>query len=383
MIKHLKRKFLVIAFSSIFIVLGIIVSYINYHNYTTTTQKHIRVIDRVISNDGVLDNLTEFEKILHRNIIIIKYENDTLTLVNGTINDEYTVDSLYEGVLSTNQTNGNYNNYIFKINNNDTSSLIVLSNFEIDRQLINSFLYSSLMISVIGMSLVFVIIYFSSSYVLKPFIKNEEAQKEFITNASHELKTPITIIKANLDVLKIDNIDNEWTQSIESQTSRLELLTNNMINLSKVNESNNNNIKTDFSLSDAIDEELSNYTLLFKEKDILLNNNIKQNISFQGNEKEIRDVIKLLLDNVVKYSHSGSLIIKFENKELYFCNSTDLNDGNYDYIFNRFTRLDESRNQTVSGFGIGLSIVKKILENHQCNVNAYVEANTFIIKIKI
>lgn len=381
MIKKLRMKFLIITFVSLFLVVGVIVSYINIYNHTNTMNKHYSIIQHILDNDGDGSNENNsFENIISRYTVVIDIKNGVASIRQGDLSDT-TLDEIIDFIMSSNDHSGSYENYAYGVNHTGANSLIVLSNFERDSQLITTFLQNSVIISVSGVLCVYVMLFFSSSYVLKPFIKNEENQKEFITNASHELKTPITIIKANLDVLKIDNIENEWTISIEEQINRLELLTSNLIDLSKVQESDSF-IKTDFSITDAIKEEAASYDLVLKEKNIDCSIELIENITFNGNEKQIRDIIKLLFDNIVKYS-TGKMVIYNIDKELYFTNSTDLTDGDYNHIFNRFTRISISRNQEIKGYGIGLSIVKKILDNHNCNATAYVSNKIFTIKIKL
>lgn len=381
MINKLRKKFLLITFISLFLVVAVIVGYINLFNSTNTMNKHHTLIERLIENDGFVENNgNSFEQIVSRYIVIIDISNNDITILQGTIEIDV-VDDVIESIISNEKTYGKYLTYAYGIKDTDDGHLIVLSNFERDSQLITTYFYNSIIISLLGILCVYIILYFSSSLILKPFIRNEENQKEFITNASHELKTPITIIKANLDVLKIDDIDNEWTKSIEEQTNRLELLTSNLINLSKVEE-NDILIKTEFSLSDAIIEEASTYKSILKDKSINLDIKLIDNITFNGSEKHIRDVIKLILDNIVKYTTSNANIY-VENNILYFTNSTELSNGNYDFIFNRFSRISSSRNQDINGYGIGLSIVKKILNNHNLDINAYVLNNTFYLKIKL
>lgn len=382
MISKLRRKFLAVTFLSIFIVVGVIVGWINLFNHTNTMSKHHTTITRLLETDGYVNsNIEEFETSISRYIVIIDVVNGTPTIRQGTIEQEHSLDEIVSYILN-NDKSGSYENYSYGTKETTNGNLIILSSFERDNQLSQNFFYNSLFISLIGIIVVYIILFFSSSYILKPFIINERNQKEFITNASHELRTPITIIKANLDVLQIDNINNEWTQSIGIQANRLEALTNNLITLSKVEETNDKILKTDFSLTDSILEEFSSYKLILKEKNINFTIDIKENISCYGNEKQIRDVIKLLLDNIVKYS-TNDMKIYNDNKEIYFTNSTNLPDGNYDYMFNRFTRMDDSRNQDITGYGIGLSIVKKILENHNCSITAFVNNNVFTIKIKL
>lgn len=373
MLKKLRRKFLFITYLSIFIVVLIIISVINFYNYTSTMQKHENVISLFLDQN----NTDETPPIFIRYVVVIDISNKTI--IQGDLNEVYDLDTLLFNILKQEKSRGKYQEFAYGI----VDERLVLSNTERESQVIQDFFINSLIISSIGILCVYIIIYLFSSYILKPFIKNDENQKQFITNVSHELKTPITIIKANLDVLLIENISNEWTNSIDDQVNRLELLTSNLIELSKVEEINSNVIKTEFSLTDAFFEIYNDYKNHFTDKGIISELTCNSNVTFNGNEKQIRDCFKLLFDNILKYTVNNKANIYIDNKEIIFSNSTDLENGNYNQIFNRFTRLDDSRNQSINGYGIGLSIVKKIFDNHQCSLSANVVNNVFIIKIKL
>lgn len=373
MLKKLRRKFLFITYLSIFVVVLIIISVINFYNYTSTMQKHENVISLFLDQN----NTDETPPIFIRYVVVIDISNKTI--IQGDLNEVYDLDTLLFNILKQEKSRGKYQEFAYGI----VDERLVLSNTERESQVIQDFFINSLIISSIGILCVYIIIYLFSSYILKPFIKNDENQKQFITNVSHELKTPITIIKANLDVLLIENISNEWTNSIDDQINRLELLTSNLIELSKVEEINSNVIKTEFSLTDAFFEIYNDYKNHFTDKGIISELTCNSNVTFNGNEKQIRDCFKLLFDNILKYTVNNKANIYIDNKEIIFSNSTDLENGNYNQIFNRFTRLDDSRNQSINGYGIGLSIVKKIFDNHQCSLSANVVNNVFIIKIKL
>ncbi len=371
MLKKLKIKFLLITYISIFIVVSLIIGIINMYNYSSTIEKHEKVINHFLNDE--LDN-SSIPIVLK---YVVRIDINTSTILQGYLSEGYDVKQIVNDIVNKNQLRGKYYNFMYGIDDN----ILILSNMERENQVSTDFMINSITISLIGILGVYLIIYLLSSYILKPFIKNEENQKEFITNVSHELKTPITIIKANIDVLKIDNIQNEWTSSIENQVDRLELLTYNLIELCKLEELNDSIIKTEFSLTDAIYEVYSEYEQMFSDKKISFNIESTNNITYNGNEKQIRDVIKLILDNMLKYTFNNEASITLDNKEILFTNSTELSPGNYDHIFNRFVRIDEARN--LSGYGIGLSIVKKILENHNCDITANVINKQFILKIKL
>lgn len=201
-------------------------------------------------------------------------------------------------------------------------------------------------------------------------------QKRFITDAGHELKTPLTIISSNTDVLEMTQGENEWTASIKSQVKRLAKLTNDLVSLSRLDEENSKLIMTDFSLSDAVTEALEPYKKLAEQNGKRLDAFVQLNISYTGNEDSIRKLVGILADNAIKYSSVGGAItvsLKQSGRgaALQFSNPVDsIEKGNHDIMFERFYRSDESRSSETGGYGIGLSIAKAIVLSHRGKIGA-------------
>lgn len=244
---------------------------------------------------------------------------------------------------------------------------------------IRSFAIISISGSALGLLAVFILVLIFSKIVFKPVEESYEKQKRFITNASHEIKTPLTIIDANTEVIEMENGVNQWTESTRNQIKRLTYLTQQMITLSKLDEQSNINMKSEFSLSQLIGENVEIFDVIAKAQNKVINADIDEGINFIGDEKSITQLVGILLDNAIKYSSDNadiriSLKRKGKKVNLEVYNSTDeIDKGNLDVLFERFYRTDSSRNSETGGSGIGLSVAKAIVTANKGKITAFSE----------
>lgn len=241
------------------------------------------------------------------------------------------------------------------------------------RQLDNfqNFLLTTFGVSSIGLFAVFVLMVYLSARIVKPFSDNYEKQKRFITDAGHELKTPLTVIEADTEILEMDFGENEWLLDIQGQTKRLEDLTNALVMLSRVEEGTNREMKIELPLSDIVEEVCHAFQAPAKVQGKSLNSTITSMISMKGDEKAIRGLITILLDNAVKYTNeNGYISVGLEKKKnriyLSVFNTTEhISKEQISHLFDRFYRADSSRNSQTGGYGLGLSIAAATVESHR------------------
>ena len=210
---------------------------------------------------------------------------------------------------------------------------------------------------------------------VKPTIESDLKQKQFITNAGHELKTPLSVISANAEILEMEIGENEWIDSINSQVIKLNQLTKDLILLSRMSESSMKIIFNQFNISEALFDTISSFNPLLESHKFKISSSIEENVVLNGNEELIRQVFSLLIDNAIKYADDDyiSITLKKENKNIIFTISNKSNHfelGKHDELFERFYRPDQSRNSDAGGSGIGLSIVKSIVETHKGKISA-------------
>lgn len=260
--------------------------------------------------------------------------------------------------------------------NGDNMVLYVFINCSKELMTIRTYALASIGISIIGLLVVFVLVCFFSKTVTKPMAESYEKQKRFITDASHEIKTPLTIIDANTEVLEMMDGENEWTVSIRKQITRLTALTEKLVFLSRMDEDSTRLEMLEFNISDAILDTAMPFETVAESKGKTLDISVAPDINYTGSETNIRQMVSLLLDNAIKYSsENGSIRLNFSTngklKTLSVWNTVDeIETGKLDYLFERFYRIDKSRNSKTGGFGIGLSVVQAIVQAHNGKVSA-------------
>lgn len=223
--------------------------------------------------------------------------------------------------------------------------------------------------------LLFIFVYILSFSVFDPIKETFFKQKQFISNASHELKTPLTIISANAEVLK-QNDKNPWIENIASQTERLNLLVNDMLSLAKIDEAREQLSILNFNLSEVVTNEALAFDALAFEKGKNLNLFIQPNLQYKGDIKSVKNIVNILLDNAVKHANIGgeiSLYLKKENNKtslIVYNTGSNVPDSDSQKIFERFYRSDQSRSRESGGSGLGLSIAKGIADNNKWKITA-------------
>lgn len=238
-----------------------------------------------------------------------------------------------------------------------------------------TFLFTSAGVGLIGLLAVLLLLVILSGRIVKPFSENYEKQKQFITDAGHELKTPLTIIDADAEVLEMDIGENEWLHDIKNQAKRLAQLTNSLILLSRMEEQPQVE-KIEFPISDVAEETLDTFQALAKTHNKTISGEIEPMLSMTGDEKAIQQLISILLDNAVKHSDDGGRIelsLKRQKNtiQLSVSNTVDsISRENLAHLFDRFYRADKSRNSKTGGYGLGLSIASAIVNSHKGKITA-------------
>ena len=235
---------------------------------------------------------------------------------------------------------------------------------------------SSLLISAAGVIVVFILIFFTSGRIVRPVAESYEKQKRFITDAGHEIKTPLAIINSDADVILSDG-ESQWAEDIKTQVGRLTELTNDLIYLSKMEEGLPEVAMESVDLKKIVKESCDSFASRFITGKKKLVEELQDGISLKGDSKALSQLMSILLDNALKYSPEGgttSVILRQSSKgiSLYVTNNTaDPVDGeSAKHLFDRFYRTDKSRNSETGGYGIGLSIAQAIVTAHKGKISA-------------
>ncbi|MCM1089398.1 MAG: HAMP domain-containing histidine kinase [Butyrivibrio sp.] len=239
---------------------------------------------------------------------------------------------------------------------------------------------TSVGVSLLGLLAVFVLVMFFSKRVFVPVEQSYRKQKQFVTDASHELKTPLTIISANVDILEMEGEESQWTASIRNQVKRLRALTEQMVTLSRLEEEERPMFAS-CQLSELAEETVAVFAPLAQAKGLKLTAEIAEGLTCMGDEDKLRQMLSLLLDNALKYaSEQGEILLKLAPAKrggkacITVWNTvgadSGIAQGDQSMLFERFFRPDASRSSQTGGSGIGLSVVKAIVEQHRGRITA-------------
>lgn len=223
--------------------------------------------------------------------------------------------------------------------------------------------------------LITVIFAIASKRAVRPFEINSNRQKQFITDASHELKTPLAIISANAEVLQYKGDGNEWTQNIIDQTKHMGKLINQLLVLAKLDEVQEKSEKQEADLKRLLEETIEPFEEVATQKKVTLKLHLEEGVTIRVNREQIAQLVSILTENAAKYVNDGGKIVWRLTKTqhgavLVVKNTTEKELPDTKRMFDRFYRSDSSRSSKTGGQGIGLSIAKKIVDSHKGSITA-------------
>ncbi len=387
MLKKVQRRFILSAMAAFGAVMLVIVIGINVVNYYQTTSMQDDLIRNLLAYErraleepkaprppvegipgrGPEDEFTTRFFTVHCDLSgrVRVISRDHISSV-----DEKTAEKYAQTILSRGREKGYYGDYRYCVKEEGEGIAVLFLNASREIQFMKTLLFVSLGIGGSGLLIVFILVVVFSGYAVRPYMKNLERQKRFITDAGHELKTPITSIATSADIAAMEYEGNEWIENIQKQTMRLSKLVGDLVALSRLDEEVPFPEKSVFSLSDAAWETAEPFAVLAKAEGKKYSQAIEEKLELEGERNAVQQMISILLDNAVKYSDGGGEIrldIYRKRKKIYIevFNTCDLSDiSELERVFDRFYRLDESRSAGTGGTGIGLSMAQAIAENH-------------------
>lgn len=402
MIKKLRKKLIFVSMLSLFIVLFVLILSIGILNYRKLVADADHVLSILAENNGRFPE-REMQKeppkpeknFPEKNLLfspelpyetryfsaVVNEEGEVLSSETGKIAtvDEETITEYVQEIWEKGKQKGFIENYRFLWDRSNGEMRIIFLDCGRSLNTFRMFLFIAAFVSFFGFLAVFLLMIFLSAYIVKPFLENYEKQKRFITDAGHELKTPLTIIDADAAVLEMDLGENEWISDIQNQTKRLTDLTNNLILLARMEEENMKLPMVEFPLSDIAEEVIGDFQTMAKAQNKILHGKIQPMISMSGDEKAIRQLMGILLENAVKYSdEKGEILLTVETQRnhifLSVFNTTEfISKKEIAHLFERFYRTDKSRNSQTGGHGIGLSIAAATVRAHKGKISAITE----------
>ena len=395
MIRKLKIKFVSLSMLSLFVLLFAIVSGMNILNYNSIVRESDEILSILSHNKGAFPETPDFVgdrgdrlpphmspelpyESRYFSVLfdgageVIRAETDRIISV-----DENTAVEYAESIIEKNSDRGFKDTFRYVKTSEGNGTRITFLDCGRSLDAYKNFLFTSVIMAVGGYIIVFFIISFFSERIIRPIAESYEKQKRFITDAGHEIKTPLTIISANTDILEMDIGKNESLEDIRQQAKRLTTLTNDLVYLARMEESENTLQMIEFPISEVVQETAMPFGVVAKAQNKEFSCNVQPMLSMKGNDKAIKQLVSVLMDNAMKYSPAGGTVALELSKQgrnliLEVFNTTEISvsSENLSRVFDRFYRTDPSRNSETGGHGIGLSVAKAIVTAHGGKISA-------------
>lgn len=390
MFKSLRKKFIATAVGSVAVVVAVLAITLNFINFNKLEERidttlleasKSQALIKIFTEDG--DDLvitknssspTDYNgfsiaKVDNIGRVIKAYRDDSLLPDQDALQDKV-IEAIKVG-----KTSGFIGSYRFLKVESNVGNLILFLNCQRELDSFESFLKNSILISFVVIVSVLILVILVSKKVIAQIQETYIKQKQFITGASHELKTPLAIISSNADVLEMEHGDSKWTNNIHNQVERLSSLVNSLVVFSRMEEKDSVE-RAQFNLTEALKSRIEDFNELanFQKKYIVTD--IDSALNYYGEKDSIVQLMDILLENAIKYAPEDSDILvclkkNRKNAILKVSNKADVKKGDLSKVFDRFYRLDESRNSTIKGYGIGLSMAQLIAEKHRETIRAY------------
>ncbi len=410
MIRRLRKKFLLAAVAAVFLVLLVLIGSINAINYQSLVREADSTLEILVQNKGafprqMLRPLGQpgeappdggpydapemrrggFGELAYQSRFFAAWFDGEGSLARSSTENivsltEEDAAELAEAVFAKGREKGFADGFRYRRALSDGETLLVFLLCDRELGTFRMFLYASIGISLVGVLAVFLLLVLFSGRIVRPIAESYEKQKRFITDAGHELKTPITIIQADADVLESEMTEeSEWIDDIRRQTRRLSELTADMIFLSRMEEESAALQMQDFSLSELAEETARSFQALVRSRNKRFRASVAPELRMSGDEKAVARLVSVLMDNAMKYSpEGGSVELTLEKNGRYgrltVRNSAPpMEKGSADHLLERFARGDSSRNSESGGFGLGLSIARAVTEAHRGKIHAQSE----------
>ena len=378
-----KRIFFIIMISLSTIVLGTIIIYstVSYRNSINAT---VSMVDRFVQ-------MPEFEKREKKDENIGNPEVPKNKMQNSEVDGVYFVLIENSQIVSNSDfsNNSDISEYALKVSNkigktgiigdyiykvekgrNKETNVILIENTKTITH-VKVIIITSVIIAILAIIIIYILAKFIANLLVKPVSETFEKQKQFISDASHELKTPLAVIEANADVLENEIGNSKWIKYIQNEVDSMSNLISELLLLAKIENIDDIREPEKFDLSKQVEFSLSVFESMAYEKNVQIHSNIKEKVFFYGNKEDINHVISTLTDNAIKHSEKDknvevSLdIVKNEIVIDVINEGEPIPEDEREKIFERFYRIDKSRNRKEKRYGLGLAIASSIVKKYK------------------
>lgn len=404
MIKKTQYKFIAITLCALSLVLALILGVLNICVYAAIIfngRENIEHIkdrrgfiyseeefgDYPVNPDFDFENMAESGNKVAYMYIRINNKGAASPFITTNMSDTYSADDIYyiADILRQSGVNkGIYRSLMYEVVDDGLYTVVIVIDVSADLALMQSVFRISVVTVICSLVFVFIFSYYLSKWAIQPVKTAFENQRRFISDASHELKTPLTVISANADVLESEIGENKWLENIKSQSEVMSSLVYDLLDLAKMDETKEQLVFSEFDLSNVVLSKSLEFECTAFESGKTFEQNITENIRYKGNEDSIRHLVSILIDNAIKHSDENGIVrvalTKAGNKNIFQVYNTGngIKNSEKDKIFNRFYRSDESRSKVTGGYGLGLSIAKSIVDAHKGTISVDGEENKWI-----
>lgn len=392
MIKRLKTRYIALALSALFVLLAFIVIGMNLLNYRAVAEEADTTLFLLSQNQGVFPNYEEavddwlpsgmspeipfesrfFSVLVNKDGDVVYTETSQIYSINDTTAGQYAKESLEER-----RDRGFVGSFRYIRYPETDGTRITFLDCGRKLGLYRDFATFSIGMALLGYVMTAVLVCFFAGRFIRPVAESYEKQKRFITDAGHEIKTPLTIISADVDALIMDLGENDYLDDIGRQTKRLAGLTNDLVYLARMEEADTSTPMIAFPVSEIVLETAASFQALAQAQNKELSLQVQPLLSMVGADKAISQLVSILLDNALKYSPADSrIVLRFEKNgrklalSVKNLSSIPLADEDLQRVFDRFYRADRSRNSETGGHGIGLSMAQAIVSAHNGKIAA-------------
>ena len=392
MIKKLTLKYYVSILISVSFVLAVLILSLNVNMLNTNVRQAEDMLKMIVETQGVGigPDITGFGK-SNVDIVFVIYDKTTEEMEVKSVIDYEGNEEFRSAIIAVNsmtEDSGRYgDHYYYKeiVNGKTNIAMINMMSTIKNKGLL---MQKSAVTVVISFVIVAILAIFLTKWSIKPIRKAFKMQKQFISDASHEIKTPLAVILTNAEVLKRENGDSQWLDNIISESKRMNELVNDMISLSLLDEKDKFN-KEEFNLSDVVKSVALMFEVVAYENKKNLVYDIKDDLMFDGEQSKIKQLALILIDNAVKktdenkftfvslVNDNGRIVLEVKNQ------GETIPIEKQQYIFDRFYRVDSARNKSSGGVGLGLSIAKGIVDLHGGKISLISENEETSFKVTL
>ncbi len=406
MIKKLQRRFIRIALFALAAAMVLVVLTVNTANWFSVRNELGETLSILAENSAMsredMGRRMAGKDRHNRNLVgesrwfSVSYDANgtrrSMNLLNMTDFDEATASALADQAVQSGRSSAFLQDYLYQIRDNVRGGYTVLFlNVETRLAAVRNLALLSLLACAGGILLAWLFVTLASRKAIEPTIRNMEQQKQFITNASHELKTPLTVISTNMDLMQMEQPDNPWVKSTKKQTSQMRHLVDELVYLSRMEEENAPLTPEILRVASLLQETAEPFIAMAEYQGKSMETDAENGLMLRGDRASVQRLLSTLLDNAVKYAPEESVIrvsARGEGRYAVLTVSNDvaqpLTEEQCRQLFDRFYRADLSRNkEKQSGFGIGLAIAAAIAQKHGGTISAAMENGRLVFTCKL